>query len=99
MNNCDGYGLRILNSQDALVYGAGLYSFFSNYNTTCSAAGNGAACQSRIFSIEGSFVKNIDVYNLNTIGTQNMIVRDGKSLAYYADNVGGFQDTIALFRI
>lgn len=29
---CSGWGLRILDSQDIGVYGAGLYSFFSNYN-------------------------------------------------------------------
>jgi len=31
--NCDGWGLRIINSHDISVYGAGLYSFFNNYNT------------------------------------------------------------------
>ena len=32
--NCaDGWGLRVINSKNVLVYGAGLYSFFNNYNT------------------------------------------------------------------
>jgi len=31
--NCDGWALRIVNSQDINVYGAGFYSFFNNYNT------------------------------------------------------------------
>lgn len=31
--NCDGWGLRIVDSQDVNVYGAGLYSFFNDYNT------------------------------------------------------------------
>ena len=30
---CDGWGLRVLDSQDINIYGAGLYSFFDNYNT------------------------------------------------------------------
>jgi glucan 1,3-beta-glucosidase len=35
--NCHGgWGLRVLNSRDILVYGAGLYSFFSNYSTSMS---------------------------------------------------------------
>ena len=96
-NKCDGFGLRILNSEDILVYSAGLYSFFDNYNTSCSAAGNGESCQSSIFSIEGSS-SGIDVYNLNTIGAQSMVTRDGVSLASYADNVNVFPDTIAIFR-
>ena len=31
-NGADGWGLRVLNSDNILVYGAGLYSFFDNYN-------------------------------------------------------------------
>ena len=95
--NCDGYGLRILNSSSLLTYGAGLYSFFNNYNTSCSAAGNNETCQPRIFSLEGS-LSNIAIYNLNTVGATSMINQDGVSLAGYADNVNVFPDTIALFR-
>lgn len=32
-----GWGLRVVNSQDILIYGAGLYSFFNNYNV-CKCA-------------------------------------------------------------
>ena len=35
------WDLRIVDSTDVLVYGAGLYSFFSNYNVSCSDVGNG----------------------------------------------------------
>lgn len=31
--NADAWGLRIVDSQDILIYGAGLYSFFNNYST------------------------------------------------------------------
>lgn len=34
---CSGWGLRILDSQDIGIYGAGLYSFFNNYNNCESA--------------------------------------------------------------
>ncbi len=93
-----GWGLRVINSQSVLVYGAGLYSFFNNYSTTCSNQGNGEACQLRIFSVEGYGSNNVNVYNLNTIGTTEMIDRDGVALARYSDNLDGFVDTIALFR-
>ncbi|KAI4174041.1 MAG: hypothetical protein LQ343_002605 [Gyalolechia ehrenbergii] len=36
---CSGWGLRILDSQDIGIYGAGLYSFFNNYNN-CSSTRN-----------------------------------------------------------
>ena len=96
--NCDGYGLRILNSQSILTYGAGLYSFFNNYKTNCSNFGNGETCQPRIFEIDGTVGGNLDVYNLNTVGATNMIDENGVSLASYADNIDVFPDTIALFR-
>lgn len=95
-NNADGWGLRIINSNNILTYGAGFYSFFDNYSTACSA-NQAVACQSQIFSIEGS-VSSINVYNLNTVGTYCMITRDGRCLATAADNLNTFIDTIALFR-
>lgn len=33
-NTADGWGLRITDSTNVLVYGAGLYSFFDNYSTS-----------------------------------------------------------------
>ena len=42
------WGLRVVNSHNVSVYAAGLYSFFNNYDTTCSAPGNGEYCQARM---------------------------------------------------
>ena len=91
-----GWGLRVVESSEVLVYGAGLYSFFSNYDVTCSNQGNGETCQKQIFSVEGSM--GVSVYNLNTVGTQEMITLDKTDIAAYSDNLNGFIDTIALFR-
>ena len=93
--NCDAFGLRVLNSNGIRIYGAGLYSFFDNYSTSCSAVGKGEACQSEIFSVEGK--SDVDVYNLNTVGSTSMVEVGGSSVAGYADNVNVFPDTIALF--
>jgi len=79
------------------VYGAGLYSFFSNYDVHCSDEGNGETCQKRMFSVEKS--KDITVYNLNTVGTIQMVTLDGVDIATYADNGNGFVSTIALFKV
>jgi len=89
------WGLRIVKSNPVFIYGAGLYSFFSNYNVHCSDQGNGETCQPRIFSIEQSIVL---LYNLNTVGTGIMITQDGSDFANYSDNLDGFVDTIALYR-
>ncbi|KJR83277.1 glucan 1,3-beta-glucosidase [Sporothrix schenckii 1099-18] len=88
------WGLRVLDSDTVLVYGAGLYSFFSNYGQTCIP---GRSCQARITSIEGSSPA-VNIYNLNTIGVASMLDRDGASLASAADNKNVYPDTIALFQ-
>ncbi|KAF7178365.1 hypothetical protein CNMCM7691_007055 [Aspergillus felis] len=95
--NCDALGLRVLNSQNTLIYGAGLYSFFNYYSTSCSNF-PGGQCQSEIFSIEGS-TSGLVVYALSTVGTTNMIVKNGASLALYSDNLATYADTIAYFTL
>lgn len=37
--DANGWGLRIVDSNDISIYGAGLYSFFNDYSTDCSAQG------------------------------------------------------------
>ncbi|KAJ5823632.1 hypothetical protein N7447_005972 [Penicillium robsamsonii] len=94
--NCNSLGLRILNSKDVIIYGAGLYSFFNNYSTTCSTFPLPEDCQSMIFSVEGS-TSRLVVYGLNTVGTNYMIVKDGTALATVADNLATYAATIAYF--
>lgn len=98
-NSADGWGLRILRSNNILGYGVGLYSFFNNYSTKCSDVGSGAVCQMRILSVEGHELSHdISLYNLNTVGTTMMITRDGVDLASNVDNNSTFVDTINIFR-
>ncbi|KAH9887450.1 putative Exo-beta-1,3-glucanae [Xylariomycetidae sp. FL2044] len=89
-----GVGLRVVDSQGVAVYGAGLYSFFDNYSTKCPAEDSAVDCQARILSLEGSAV---ELYNLNTVGTTNMITVDGEDVAAAKDNLNGFVDTVAVF--
>ena len=100
INAASGWGLRILRSNNILGYGVGLYSFFDNYSTNCSAVGAGARCQTRMTSIEGDRNSyDISLYNLNTVGSTQMITRDGVDMASNVDNNSTFVDTINVFRI
>lgn len=65
--------------------------------TACAAANDVNYCQTKIFSIEGPR-SNVNIYNLNTVGSASMIDLDGSSLAFAGDNRNVFPDTIALFR-
>ena len=97
--NCaNAWGLRILSSVNVLVYGAGLYSFFNNYNTTCSNSPAPENCQDSILSLEGT-CDNVNVYCLSTVGTTNMITQNGAGVATYSANNDGYPDTIALFQL
>ncbi|KAI1493392.1 pectate lyase superfamily protein-domain-containing protein [Biscogniauxia mediterranea] len=96
--NCaNSWGLRIIDSTDFFIYGAGHYSFFDNYSTTCSTVEAGENCQSRIVSIEGS-TSNVNIYALNTIGSLSMLDKDGQSVASWSDNVNVFPANIILYR-
>ena len=94
--NCDAWGMRILDSEDIIIYGAGFYSFFDDYSTTCSDEAGSENCQSLIFDIDNS--TDIYVYNLNTVGSTSMVYVDDATVATYSDNVNVFPDTIAIFQ-
>ncbi|KAI4204581.1 MAG: hypothetical protein LQ346_001590 [Caloplaca aetnensis] len=98
---CSGWGLRILDSEDIAIYGAGLYSFFRNYNNSCSFPGSGSDCQPSLLSIEGAGTRKVGIYNLNTVGASSMVDVNtrgvGRSVADATDNVGVFPNSIAVF--
>lgn len=85
------WGLRIIQSQDVLVYGAGLYSFFENYDQTCLQT---ESCQDNIVEVgEGS---RVSLYGLSTKASTNMVTTKGGTVPQ-ADNRDNFCSTLALF--
>ena len=94
-SNQSGWGLRVVDSSSILIYGAGHYSFFSNYDVTCSGQGAGETCQKHIVDIESS---HVSIYGLSTVGTTEMLTVNGVDEAPAAANDDGFVSTIALFR-
>lgn len=96
--NCaNGWALRVLNSTNILAYGTGFYSFFDNYNSTCSG-GTLEDCQANSVSID-SGSSGVVLYNLNTVGVTCQVRLDDNGTCYAAegDNVAGFAETIAIF--
>jgi glucan 1,3-beta-glucosidase len=68
------------------------------HEIACSDLNAGASCQSRIFSIEGAATKRIGIYNLNTIGSQQMATIDGTAFATFEKNQNVYPQTVALLR-
>ncbi|CAO3665510.1 unnamed protein product [Umbelopsis vinacea] len=90
------WGLRVVNSKNIYIYGAGLYNFFSNYDQTCLAT---ESCQDSMVDLENSN-NQVYIYNLNTKAATNMIWSSKQgALAKQADNTNGFCQTINAFLI
>lgn len=85
------WGLRVLGSSDVLIYGAGLYSFYDNYDQTCL---NTESCQDNMVDLESSTVW---LYGLSTKAATNMVTLNGASAALDKDNRNNFCATVALF--
>ncbi|GAB7341544.1 hypothetical protein MBLNU457_7757t2 [Dothideomycetes sp. NU457] len=86
------YGLRIFNSTYILVYGAGLYSFFDNYDSGCLLTNN---CQQQVCALEES--EGIYLFALNTVGAYNVMEIDRIDVIAASDNSNTFCDTLAVF--
>lgn len=95
------WALRIINSSDVLVYGPGLYSFFNNYDTTCSDGPYGGTkkCQSRIVWVESTSAQsqNVVLYDLNTIGSISMVTNNGNDVALWKDNWNVYGESLGVF--
>ncbi|KAB5515493.1 glycoside hydrolase family 55 protein [Coniochaeta sp. 2T2.1] len=87
------WGLRVVDSKDVFVYGAGLYSFFDNYDQTCLQT---QSCQENMLSVEGGGA-GVHVFGLSTKASTNMVTVGGKGVALDQDNRNNFCATLALF--
>ncbi|KAB5582896.1 exo-1,3-beta-D-glucanase [Coniochaeta sp. 2T2.1] len=71
----NAWALRIIDSSNIYIHGAGAYSFFQNYNQTCASS---SECQERLIQVKGS--KDV-VVNMFTVGTKEVATGDqGRSI-------------------
>lgn len=99
--NCGGrascekaWGLRVIESSDVLIYGAGLYSFFDNYAQDCLA---GEACQEHMVDVEGG--ESVVIWGLSTKASTNMVSSGGVGLVGQAENMDNFCSTLVGFEL
>ncbi|KAI9760809.1 MAG: hypothetical protein M4579_001439 [Chaenotheca gracillima] len=84
------WGLRVVSSSDVLMYGAGLYSFFDNYDQTCLDT---ESCQENMVDIQSS---KVHLFGLSTKASTNMVTTPG-GVVPQSDNRDNFCSTLALF--
>ncbi|EER45681.1 LysM domain-containing protein [Histoplasma capsulatum H143] len=71
--NDAAWALRIIESSEIYIAGAGLYSWFSTYTQECIKT---RSCQNSLIQLEGNG-GGVRIFNLITIGATNMITSDG----------------------
>lgn len=86
------YLLLFLIVHKSFVTGAGLYSFFQNYDGNCESP---PGCQSQIFDIDT--VSTVNIYDLATVGTQYQLSVNEQGVIFEGPNYNGFQSTIAVW--
>ncbi|CAA7270475.1 unnamed protein product [Cyclocybe aegerita] len=90
--NPSAWALHIKTSRNILIFGAGLYSFFTNYAQTCLAT---STCQSQLANIDSlSASTGINIYSLSTVGTTYQISVNSGGIVNQASNVNGFASTL-----
>ena len=90
----DAWGLRIVNSQGVLIYSAGFYSFFNNYQQTCVPGEN---CQQNMVRIQNS---QVAAYALTTKASVTMVLDDKyqSTPVLGSDNRDVYGDTVAYYK-
>ncbi|PFH50090.1 glycoside hydrolase family 55 protein [Amanita thiersii Skay4041] len=83
------WALWVQGSTDIIVFGAGLYSFFNNYNQACLDTEN---CQSQLLNIDST--STVTVYSLSTVATTFQLSVNQVGIVNQSGNVNGFASTM-----
>ncbi|KAL5490259.1 hypothetical protein ACEPAI_5092 [Sanghuangporus weigelae] len=83
------WAVKISESQNILVFGAGLYSFFQHYDQACLNSNN---CQTQIFDIDSA--SSVFVYSLSTIASQFQLSVNEQGIVDQGANRNGLQSTM-----
>ncbi|KAJ6514576.1 exo-beta-1,3-glucanase [Mycena vulgaris] len=83
------WGLRVTTSSNIIVFGAGHYSFFSNYGQGCLTPQN---CQTQIIDVDST--SSVNIYSLSTVGTTFQLSVNQAGVINQSSNPNGFAATV-----
>ncbi|KAI1847023.1 hypothetical protein JX266_006898 [Neoarthrinium moseri] len=93
--NCEeAFALRIINSNDVFIYGAGFYSFFQNYDQSCVPQEN---CQEKL--IQTDCTEGLWMYSIFTKGAEQVVSPAGLPPALQSDNQDGYTSEISAWLV
>lgn len=83
------WALEVRQSHNIFVFGAGLYSFFSDYKQSCIDSNS---CQVQVLNIDKE--STISVFSLSTVGATQQLSVDSRGVVPASANPNGFQSTM-----
>ncbi|KAF8969934.1 exo-beta-1,3-glucanase [Flammula alnicola] len=83
------WALQVQSSTDIIIFGAGFYSFFQNFDQTCL---NTNSCQTQIVNIDST--SSVTVYSLSTVATTFQFSINQNGIINQSGNVDGFASTV-----
>ncbi|KAG6814277.1 hypothetical protein H0H92_013402 [Tricholoma furcatifolium] len=86
------WALSVEASNNILIFGAGLYSFFQNYTQTCLNTRN---CQGQIIDIDAD--SSVSIYGLSTVASAFQISVEDVGVVNQSDNLNGFVSTVTVW--
>ncbi|KAF8900737.1 exo-beta-1,3-glucanase [Gymnopilus junonius] len=81
-------------SENILIFGAGLYSFFVSYKQDCISTRN---CQAQIADIDTGST-NINIFSLSTVASTYQLSVEGTGIIDQKDNIDGFASTVTAWK-
>ncbi|KAA1476062.1 beta-1,3-glucanase [Dentipellis sp. KUC8613] len=84
----DAWSVYVKNSNNILVYGAGLYSFFNSYNGACVNTFN---CQNQIIDVDSA--SSVSFYSVSTVGIVEQLSVNEQGIVPQSANGNGFAQT------
>ncbi|KAK0185856.1 exo-beta-1,3-glucanase [Armillaria mellea] len=93
-NTTSAWALRVESSHDIFIFGAALYSFYSNYSQTCLTT---ASCQPQIVDISSD--SEVYMSSLSTIGATYQVSVDQTPVVDHGANANGFAQTVTYWSL
>jgi len=86
------WALNIQSSTDIIVFGAGHYSFYQNFNQGCLSSNT---CQNQIVNIDSA--SSVYIYSLSTVGVTNQLSVNEAGVIPESSNTDGLQSTFTVW--
>ena len=94
-NQTSAWGLHVTESRNILVFGAGLYSFFIDYDASRCTATDQLNCQSQILNVDSW--SGVYIYSLTTVGTTYQLSIDSSPVIPAVENEVGFSQIVTVW--